>query len=59
MNYVFQFFVMMLTALFVENIIFTRAIGTSWLFYLVKNPKEIAKYTLLLAVFTTVSGLAG
>ena len=59
MSYVVQFFIMMLTALFVENIIFTRAIGTSWLFYLVKNPKEVAKYTLLLTAFTTVSGLAG
>lgn len=29
MSYIAQFFTMMLTALFVENIIFTRALGTS------------------------------
>ena len=50
---------MMLTALFVENIIFTRALGTSWMFYLIKNPKEILRYTVLLAIITTLSGLAG
>jgi electron transport complex protein RnfA len=50
---------MMLTALFVENIIFTRALGTSWLFYLTRNPKEILKYTLLLTGVTTLSGIIG
>ena len=45
MSYFVQFLTMMLTALFVENIIFTRALGTSWLFYLTKQPKEIFKYT--------------
>ncbi len=59
MSFIFQFLIMMLTALFVENIILTRAIGTSWMFYLIKNPKEIVRYTLLLTVVTTVSGLAG
>lgn len=59
MTYVFQFFSVMLTALFVENIIFTRAIGTSWMFYLTKRPKELLKYVLLLTAVTTVSGLIG
>ena len=59
MSFIFQFLTMMLTALFVENIIFTRALGTSWLFYLTKNPKEILKYTLLLPGVTTLSGLIG
>ncbi len=59
MTYVFQFFTMMLTAVFVENIIFTRALGTSWLFYLTKNPKEVVKYTALTAAVTTLSGLIG
>ena len=59
MSYIVQFFTMMLTAVFAENIIFTRALGTSWLFYLVKRPKEIAKYTLLLICVTTLSGLIG
>ncbi len=57
MTYILQFFGMMLTAVFMENIIFTRAIGTSWLFYLIKNPKELFKYTLLLTGVTTLSGL--
>ena len=59
MSFVFQFLSMMLTALFVENIIFTKALGTSWLFYLTKHPKEVLKYTLLLTGVTTVSGIAG
>ena len=50
---------MMLTALFVENIVFTRAIGTSWMFYLTKRPKELLRYVLLLMAVTTVSGLIG
>ena len=59
MSYVFQFLSMMLTALFLENVVFTRALGTSWLFYLTKRPKEIIKYTLLLAAVTTASALIG
>lgn len=59
MSFIFQFLTMMLTALFVENIIFTRALGTSWMFYLIKHPKEIIRNTLLLGVVTTVSGLIG
>lgn len=59
MTYIFQFFTMMLTAVFAENLIFTRALGTSWMFYLIKRPKEIAKYTLLLVGVTTLSGLIG
>ena len=59
MSYFLQFLSMMLTALFIENIIFTRALGTSWLFYLTKHPKEIFKYTLVLSGITTVSGLIG
>ena len=59
MSFIFQFLTRMLTALFVENIIFTRALGTSWLFYLTKNPKEILKYTLLLTGVTTLSGIIG
>ena len=59
MSFIFQFLTMMLTALFVENSIFTRALGTSWLFYLTKNPKEILKYTLLLTGVTTLSGIIG
>ncbi|MBR3952655.1 MAG: hypothetical protein IKJ82_03460 [Oscillospiraceae bacterium] len=59
MTYIAQFFSMMLTALFIENIIFTRAVGTSWLFYLVKRPKEIIRYTLVLAAVVTLSGAIG
>ena len=57
MTYVIQFLSMMLTALFIENIIFTRALGTSWMFYLIRNPKEIFKQTGLLMIVTTLSGL--
>lgn len=59
MDYVVQFLGIMLTAVFVENIIFTRALGTSWLFYLVKRPKELLGYTIILMGVTTLSGLIG
>ncbi|MBQ5667418.1 MAG: hypothetical protein IIV40_04500, partial [Oscillospiraceae bacterium] len=57
MTFFVQFLSAMLTALFIENIIFTRALGTSWMFYLIRNPKELLKYTGLLMVVTTLSGL--
>lgn len=57
MNYIFQFIVMMLTAVFMENIIFTRAIGTSWLLFLLNKPKKLLKYVLVLTGITTISGL--
>lgn len=59
MSYIAQFFTMMLTALFVENIIFTRALGTSWLLYLIKKPEELFRCTALLTVVTTLSGALG
>lgn len=59
MTYVAQFFSMMLTAVFIENIIFTRALGTSWMFYLAKRPKEIVRYTIMLMAVVTLSGLIG
>ena len=59
MTYIAQFFSMMLTALFIENIIFTRALGTSWIFYLAKRPKEIVRYTLILMGVVTLSGIIG
>lgn len=59
MTYFLQFLSMMLTALFIENIIFTRALGTSWMFYLVKKPKELLSYTLILVATVTLSGIIG
>lgn len=59
MTFIAQFFIMMFTALFIENIIFTRALGTSWMFYLVKRPKEIVRYTIVLMAVVTLSGAIG
>lgn len=59
MSYILQFLSLMLTALFIENIIFTRALGTSWMFYLVKRPKELLEYTLILMATVTLSGIIG
>ena len=59
MTYIVQFFAMMLTALFIENIIFTRAFGTSWLLHIIRNPKELFTATALLTVITTVSSVIG
>ena len=57
MTFFSKFLSIMLTALFIENIIFIRALGTSWMFYLTKHPKEILKQTALLTVVTTLSAL--
>lgn len=59
MSYVVEFFAMMLTAVFIENIIFTRALGTSWGIFMLRHPKELTKYTEFLAVIVTAAGLIG
>ena len=59
MNEVILFFTSFLAATFAENIIFTRALGTSWLLYLLKNPKDLWLCSGLLAVITTLSGAMG
>ncbi len=59
MEYVAQFFIMMLTAVFIENIIFTRAFGTSRLIYLLKSPKRLLSCTAILMVVVTLAGAIG
>ena len=59
MTYIAEFFAMMLTAVFIENIIFTRALGTSWVIFLLRHPKDLAKYTSFLAIIITAAGLIG
>jgi len=59
MEYVAQFFITMLTAVFIENIIFTRAFGTSRLIYLIQNPKNLFNCTAVLTVVTALSGAIG
>lgn len=59
MNEIILFFTAFLAATFAENIIFTRALGTSWLLYLLKNPKDLWICSGLLAVITTLSGAMG
>ena len=59
MNEIILFFTAFLAATFAENIIFTRALGTSWLLYLLKNPKDLWICSGLLAVVTTLSGAIG
>ncbi len=59
MEYIAQFFIMMLTAVFVENIIFTRAFGTSRLIYLLQKPKRLLNNTVLLMAVITLAGAIG
>ena len=59
MNYVFQFFVVFLTAAFVENMIFTRALGASWILYLVRNPKDLFHYMALQSGVSLVAAALG
>ncbi|HPR40447.1 MAG TPA: hypothetical protein PKV62_05485 [Oscillospiraceae bacterium] len=48
MTFLLNFFSAALTALFLENIVFARALGTSWLLYMLKHPKELVRYSVLL-----------
>lgn len=59
MEYLYQFFTMMLTAVFIENIIFTRAFGTSRLLYLLKSPKKLFSCVTVLIIVTTAAGAIG
>lgn len=59
MSIVFQFFAVFLTAAFVENMIFTRSLGASWILYLVKNPKNLFHYMALLSGVSLVSAAIG
>lgn len=57
MSVILQFVTVLLTAAFVENIIFTRSLGTSWVLYLVRQPKDLFCYTGLLAAVSLVSSM--
>lgn len=59
MSEAITFLTMMLAAVFTENIVFSRAAGTSWALYLIKNPKELWGCTLILSLITLFSGAAG
>ncbi len=56
MQFLATFFTAALAAVFLENIIFTRALGTSRLLNVVKSPKMMFKFGVLLTCITTVSG---
>lgn len=59
MSNILTFFSMMVLALFAENIIFTRALGTSYMLYLLKNPKDLLACTSILMSVMTAAGLMG
>ena len=56
MRFLIEFFTAALAAIFIENTIFTRALGTSRLIAVVKSPKTMLKFGVLLTCITTVSG---
>lgn len=56
MQFLTTFFYAALAAVFFENIIFTRALGTSRLLMVTKSPKTMLKFGVLLTCITTVSG---
>ena len=56
MQYILNFFTAAVAAVFVENTIFTRALGTSRMLMAVKSPKTMLKFSILLTFITTVSG---
>lgn len=56
MQFLVSFFTAALAAIFVENTIFTRALGTSRMLMVIKSPKTMLKFGVLLTCITTVSG---
>ena len=56
MQFLISFFTAALAAIFVENTIFTRALGTSRMLMIIKSPKTMLKFGVLLTCITTVSG---
>lgn len=56
MQFSLTFFSAFLAAVFFENIIFTRALGTSRIISVIKSPKTMLKFGVLLTCITTVSG---
>ncbi|MEE1279211.1 MAG: Rnf-Nqr domain containing protein [Oscillospiraceae bacterium] len=56
MQFLASFFTAALAAIFIENTIFTRALGTSRMLSVVKSPKTMLKFGVLLTCITTVSG---
>ena len=57
MQFLTSFFTAALAAIFIENTIFTRALGTSRLVAVVKSPKTMLKFGTMLTAITTVAGL--
>lgn len=56
MQFLASFFTAALAAIFIENTIFTRALGTSRMLSIVKSPKTMLKFGVMLTCITTVSG---
>jgi len=56
MQYILNFFAAAVAAVFIENTIFTRALGTSRMLMAVKSPKTMFKFSVLLTCITTLSG---
>ena len=55
-QFLVNFFYAAMAAVFIENTIFTRALGTSRMMNIIKSPKTMLKFSVLLTSITTVSG---
>ncbi len=56
MQYLLNFLWAAIAAIFIENTIFTRALGTSRLLMVARSPKTMLKFGVMLTAVTTVSG---
>lgn len=57
MSLLLQFVTALLTAAFVENVLFTRSLGTSWVLYLVRRKKSFFQYIGLMTAVSLLSSL--
>ncbi|MBQ8868173.1 MAG: NADH:ubiquinone oxidoreductase, subunit RnfA [Oscillospiraceae bacterium] len=59
MQFLFDFFIAAVAAVFIENTIFTRGLGASRMLMAVKTPRTMFKFSIMLTSITTLSGLLG
>ncbi len=59
MQFLFDFFLAAVAAVFIENTIFTRGLGASRMLTAVKSPRTMFKLSIMLTAITTTSGLLG
>lgn len=59
MTFISEFLLAAMTALVVENAIFARSLGSSWMLYLIRHPRELLDFTGIMTAVTVTASLIG